>query len=68
MQKVAKKNAKKLSIENNAAENDAIENNAFEPLVSNMPSSPSESEFQTLWESEISPSQCIIEFSDDENL
>ena len=52
MQKDAKKNA----INSNA------ENDKLEPLTSNVPNSPSESEFQTLWESENSPNQMILEF------
>jgi len=56
MQKDAKKNAI----------NSNTENDKLEPLTSNVPNSPSESEFQTLWESENSPDQMILEFSDDE--
>jgi len=56
MQKDAKKNA----INSNA------ENDKLEPLTSNVHNSPSESGFQTLWESENSPNQMILEFSDDE--
>ena len=55
LQNKAKKNAKKSNLKSN--------NDAFDPLVSNMPNSPSE----TLWESENSPDHSmILEFSDDE--
>lgn len=54
------KDAKKKAISSNA------ESSELEPLTSNMPNSPSESEFQTLWESENLADQMILEFSDDE--
>ena len=59
LQNKAKKNAKKSNL------NSASNNDTFDPLVTNMPNSPSES--QTLWESENSPDHSmILEFSDDE--